>query len=209
MSTRFSYKTKGHLSQKELEGLHKLCREEEDVKWATLNSDKELSDYYHKLLVYFRVNKFKLFEANETLLDRYKEYKDKYDFIIAKDKKNNLLGYICFEHLKLDTDEEIKDLIIIKHMYISNAASHTNLDNVLFWVLENIVEKCVIYSDKLYRVCNEFNGYSLIKDPFALRATKAIRIKKKYRIPQFINLDLTSIVNTMGSFELYKNLDRL
>ena len=67
----------------------------------------------------------------------------------------------------------------------------------------------MIYSDKLYRACNEFNGYSLIKEPFALRATKAIRIKKKYRIPQFINLDLTSIVNTMGSFELYKNLDRL
>ena len=88
MSTRFSYKTKGHLSQKELEGLHKLCREEEDVKWATLNSDKELSDYYHKLLVYFKVNKFKLFEANETLLDRYKEYKDKYGPLSIDDIEN-------------------------------------------------------------------------------------------------------------------------
>ena len=41
MSIRYSYRTKGHLSLKELEGLSKLCREEEDVRWAILNANSD------------------------------------------------------------------------------------------------------------------------------------------------------------------------
>ena len=123
MSTRFSYKTKGHLSQKELEGLHKLCREEEDVKWATLNLDKELSDYYHKLLVYFKVNKFKLFEANEALLDRYKEYRDKYDFIVS------------IEYRRVGTVKAVKEILPLPNAYSNCVAGNEYFSDIEYTVI--------------------------------------------------------------------------
>ena len=209
MSLRYRYVTKGHLSQKELEGLNRLCREEEDVKWAMLNSDVELSSYYRRLLTYSKVNKFKLSDLGNAPSDKYKEYKNKYNFILAKDKQNNLLGYLCFEHILLNTDEEIKDLIIIKHMYISNAANHTNIDNTLFYILENIVSKCIVFSDKLYRPCNQFNGFSLMTEPFGIKESKAIKFKKSNRFPAYENITLKAIVHTMGDFSKYANVDRL
>lgn len=209
MSIRFSYKTRGRLTHKDLEGLNKLCREEEDVKWAILNSETDLSSYYRRLFVYSKINKFKLSDLGDSPSDKYKEYKNRYNFILAKDKKNNLLGYLCFEHIILDTDEEIKDLILIKHMYISNAANHTNIDNTLFYILENIVSKCVIFSDKLYRPCNQFNGYSVMTEPFGMKASKAIKFKKSNRFPAYENVTLKSIVHTMGDFSKYANVDRL
>lgn len=209
MSIRYRYVTKGHLHQKELEGLNKLCREEEDVKWALLNSEVELSNYYRRLLTYAKINRFKLVDIENSPTDKYKEYKNKYHFILAKDKKNNLLGYICFEHFSINTDEEIKDLIIIKHMYISNAANHTNIDNTMFWILENIRKKCVIYSDKMYRPCNQFNGFSLMTEPFGIQFSKAVKFKKSVRYPAFINADLKAVLYTMGDFSKYENLDRL
>ena len=209
MSIRYCYKTKGHLSQKDLEGLNRLCREEEDVKWAILNSGIELSGYYRRLLTYSKIDKFKIIGNGDAPSDKYKEYKNKYNFILAKDKLNNVLGYVCFEHLKLDTDEEIKDLIIVKHMYISNAASHTNIDNMMFYVLENIVEKCVIYSDKMYRACNQFMGYSLIFEPFSLKSTKAIKYKKDKRYPVFADVGLRSALYCIKDFSAYANVDRI
>ena len=56
MSIRYSYRTKGHLTLKELEGLSKLCREEEDVRWAILNANSDLSPYYRRLLAYSKKN---------------------------------------------------------------------------------------------------------------------------------------------------------
>ena len=58
MAIRYSYSTKGHLTLKELEGLSKLCREEEDVRWAILNANSDLSPYYRRLLAYSKKNKF-------------------------------------------------------------------------------------------------------------------------------------------------------
>ena len=81
MSIRYSYRTKGHLSLKELEGLSKLCREEEDVRWAILNANSDLSPYYRRLLAYSKKNKFKFGDFSEAPSDRYKEYKNKYHFI--------------------------------------------------------------------------------------------------------------------------------
>ena len=111
--------------------------------------------------------------------------------------------------MQLDTDEEIKDLIIIKHMFISNAANHTRIDDTMFYILENIVAKCIIYSDKLYRACNEFNVYSLINSPFSMKKTKAIRFKKANRFPAFENITIKGIVHTMGDLSKYVNLDRI
>ncbi len=211
MSIRYCYKTKGHLSQKELEGLNKLCREEEDVKWAMLNIDTDLSDYYRRLLTYSKVNKFKLVDIGDAPSDKFKEYKNKYNFILAKDKQNKVLGYICFEHTLLDTDEEIKDLIIVKHMFISNAANHTSIDDSMFYILENIVEKCIIFSDKMYRPCNQFNGYSVMTEPFHMKVVKAIKFKKSIRFPVYENVDLRNILSLSKSkdFSLYANLDRI
>lgn len=209
MSIRYCYKTKGHLSQKELEGLNKLCREEEDIKWAMLNSNIDLSEYYRRLFTYSKVNKFKLVDLGDAPSDKYKEYKNKYNFIFAKDKQHNLLGYLCFEHIVLDIDEEIKDLIVIKHMFISNAANHTNIDNSMFYVLENIVQKCIIFSDKMYRACNQFNGYSVMTEPFSMKVTKAIKFKKANRFPVYENLDLRNILYISKDFSRYVNLDRI
>lgn len=209
MSIRYSYRTKGHLTLKELEGLSKLCREEEDVRWAILNANSDLSPYYCRLLTYSKKNKFKLGNFSEAPSDRYKEYKNKYHFILAKDKKDKLLGYICFEHIVLDTDEEIKDLLIIKHMYISNAVNDTRIDITMFYVLENIVSKCVIYTNKLYAVCNSFNGFSLITEPFRTQPSSAIRVKKANRFPGFEDVTLRSVLYSMGDFSQYANIGRI
>lgn len=209
MSIRYKYVTKGHLQLKDLEGFNKLCREEEDIKWGLLNSEIEHSKYYQRLMTYAKKNRFNLVDLADACIDRYNEYKNKYHFILAKDKKDNLLGYICFEHIKLDTEEEIKDIIIVKHMYISNAANHTHIDNEMFYVLENIVEKCVIYSDNLYNACNSFKGYCLLTEPFRIRPSRAVKFKKANRFPGDVDTGLRCVLHTMGDYSKYANISRI
>ena len=208
MSIRYRYVKKGKLKKEDLEGLNRLCIEEENLSHA-INGTHGFKGYVEterKLAIYGRKNKFKFDNIGNFHPNRYKEYKIKYNFIFAKDKKDNLLGYICFEHMNLHTDEEIKDLIIVKHMYISNSSNHTNIDEVMFWLLENIVEKCVIYSEHLYRPCNEFNGYCKVNEPFRMNQSMAIKFKKDLRYPMFISAELRGVLYRMKSFDNYNNV---
>jgi hypothetical protein len=76
-------------------------------------------------------------------------------------------------------------------------------------VLENIVSKCVIYSNKLYAVCNSFNGFSLITEPFRMHPSSAIRVKKSNRFPGFEDGTLRAVLYSMGDFSKYANIGRI
>ena len=196
----FRYVKKGALRKEELEGLHNLCLEEEQLHEVVLSNSFD-SDYQRRLRNYGKINKFK-FNLDGFSSENYWVYKEKYNFVIAKDRKGKLLGYICFEHSSLDIEDEIKDLIIIKHLYISNAANHTNIDYTLFWLMENVYDKCCIYSKYLYRPVNEFNDFCFVTKPFKHSTKMGIKFKYSTKFPLFWDKEIKAQLNKLGYFEV-------
>lgn len=197
----FRYVKKGSLRKEELEGLYNLCLEEE-LLHKVVKSDTVQDNIDRKLKVYGKRNKFKLDLNSDFTVDFYKELKEKYDFVIAKDRKGKLLGYICFEFTHLDIDYDITNLIIIKHMYISNAVTRTNLDYLLFWLMENVYDKCAVYGFHLYRPMNEFNGYCQISKPFKLKKELGLKFKYNTNFPMFLDKEIKAQLEKLGYFEV-------
>ena len=168
--------------------LYMLFLEEGIIK-NLLSSNSAVTKYEQKLLKYVKNNKFKLADIGSVSTADFNEMIKKYEFIIVKDKREVVLGYLCFERTKIDRieKENNREIFIIKHMYISNSQNHTNIDYKMFWLMENLVERCVVYSDLPYRPCNQFNGFAGVGKNYLRSITGYVKVKEEVNFPLFMS----------------------
>lgn len=168
--------------------LYMLFLEEGIIK-NLLSSNSAVTDYEKKLLKYAKNNKFKLSDIGTISTANFNDMIKKYEFIIIKDKRNVVLGYLCFERANLERlyKEDNKEIIIIKHMYISNSQKHTEADYDMMWLMENLSEECIIYSDISYRPCNQFNGFIEVGKNYLNKTIGYLKVKKTRSYPMFIS----------------------
>lgn len=165
------------LSLTERESLFSLINEELVSIKESSNNIKE-----QKIIRFTKMNKFKLSDIGK--LTYFPE--DSY-FLFAKDKKKNILGYVCFSHSNSLIDEQYKHILVIKHMYISNSQNHTSLDIDMFYILENLFDDSIIYSEIFYRPMSEINGYSKIGNFYRSKENKYIKFTKGFPNILFLN----------------------
>lgn len=149
------------------------------------------SKRFNKLKTYYKWNHegrqgYCLRDMGSFDLSDIKEMREKYSFLYIEDKKGRVLGYLCFETKNLldPTDDGISTIHIVKHMYISNELNCMarvgnfyslkikynyekflvpfSLDYLLFYILENLEKKSIVYSSILYRPVSLFNNYKYI-----------------------------------------------
>lgn len=181
----FRYVQKGSLNKKEIESLYNLFFEEETLSKIQKGDLKVFENkYYKKLSVYGKWNKYGLCDIGEFNTINFKDKTANYSFILVKDIKERVLGYLCFEEGFLNIGDT-NAVYIIKHMYISNALNHMDIDYVLLYLLENLSENSVIFSNNIYRATKEFEGYSKILEPFGFNAEGCLKITKGYTLPSF------------------------
>ena len=178
--------------------LYMLFLEEGIIK-NLLSSNSAVTEYEQKLLKYAKNNKFKLSDIGTVSTANFNDMIKKYEFIIIKDKREVVLGYLCFERANLERayKEENKEIIIIKHMYISNSQKHTEADYYMFWLMENLSEECVVYSDISYRPCNQFNGFMAVGKNYLEKTVGYLKIKTARTYPMFISASKKQKLYTM------------
>lgn len=199
----FRYITKGNLDKKEQEGLYNLCLQENELRASLSNTYSK-----NKLKVYGKINKFHFDFSKPFDYVTFYENRNNYEFILVKDRKQRVLGYIAFSHGVIDYEEEIKDIFVVKHMYIANECNHTNIDIFMFWLLENIVDKCIIYSEVDYRGCSKLNGYLSFNQIMYNKNKRysMIKVKTKISYPvffSFLNKGLNRL-DILSSFKVNK-----
>lgn len=201
----FRYIQKGKLNKKETDSLYNLFVEEETLG-KIQKGELKVSErkYYRNLSVYGKINKYFLNNIGVFNTVNFKDKINTFSFILVKDRKERVLGYLCFEDVSMQR-EGINTLYIVKHMYISNALNHMDVDYVLFYLLENLSEKNVIFSDCVYRATKEFDGYSKIFEPFGVKIKGCLKIVDGYTLPSFwINQTLRTKLNKLNAKEISK-----
>lgn len=201
----FRYIQKGKLNKKETDSLYDLFVEEETLG-KIQKGELKVSErkYYRNLSVYGKRNKYSLSNIGVFNTVNFKDKINTFSFILVKDRKERVLGYLCFEDVSMQR-EGINTLYIVKHMYISNALNHMDVDYVLFYLLENLSEKNVIFSDCVYRATKEFDGYSKIFEPFGVKIKGCLKIVDGYTLPSFwINQTLRTKLNKLNAKEISK-----
>lgn len=201
----FRYIQKGKLNKKETDSLYNLFVEEETLGKIQKGELKVFEKkYYRNLSVYGKRNKYSLSNIGVFNTVNFKDKINTFSFILVKDRKERVLGYLCFEDVSMQR-EGINTLYIVKHMYISNALNHMDVDYVLFYLLENLSEKNVIFSDCIYRATKEFDGYSKIFEPFGVKIKGCLKIVDGYTLPSFwINQTLRTKLNKLDAKEISK-----
>lgn len=205
---KIRYVPVGKSTKEELEGLYKLLEQEGMIKIYKNVSFDIVPKSAKKILKFYKWNHkpnegFRLVDMGIYGAENYVEMKDNYNFIYVKDRKNRVLAYLCFATNKLvePTENGIDTIYIIKHMYISNELSHLreykrnmelwfemanyryalSLDYLLIYMLENLSDACIIYSDIMYGPINDLNGYKYIGTSSMLKeeSLSGIKIKEK------------------------------
>lgn len=186
----------GKFSTEELNSLYKLFEEEERV-----NTEE-------KLRVYAQKNKFKIEDIGSVTTKNFEFMVNNYDFMVTTDKHKNIIGYICFEQIEISKKnvEQSTTVFDIVHMYIPNAQNHTRIDYVMFSLIENIVEKCIIYSKTPYRYFHSLNGYIPIKALFSSNCNGYIKFKNEFKLP-YVNHDFRQTLYTI--YTIVKNTGNL
>ena len=174
---KYSIVKNNKLSFTERESLFSLVNEELTANKQYSNSRKE-----QKIIEFAKKNRFKLSDIGNV-----KSFPEDSYFLFAKDKKKNILGYICFSYSNLLIDGQYKHILVIKHMYISNSQNHTSLDINMFYILENLFDNAIIYSEIFYRPMSEINGYNKIGKFYYSKENKYIKFTEGF--PNIFFLD--------------------
>lgn len=169
------------ISRKEKESLYKLFEEEEII--SKLTNKKIKNKHEEKLFRYAKSNKFRLSDIGSINTDNFKNMVDICNFVFLKDKNGIVMGYLAFKIYPICVEESNKNIIIVKHMYISNSQNHTFADYLLFFVAENMLDDSIIYSTVFYRPMSELNGYNMIGKKYQHENMKYLKIKEKTSYP--------------------------
>lgn len=164
------------LTEKERGYLEDLFQEELDIynvllKYSGVKKDRKnfetIKDFHN--YCYGKKNPFRI--NFKDIHSEIKEHFDSYSFLFIKDKRERVLGYICFEVSDLNFVGENYKIIKIKHFYLSNSlCKMKKIPDIMYIMLNYILpetelQNMYIVSDVHYSFCNGFNGFYKLVNP--------------------------------------------